>query len=465
MKIQDLSLKVKLGALFTISLLLNFIGFFVIIQFINDYENDAKLVNVTGSQRILTQQIVNESHQIANGMTSYKDKLQLTIEKFKKNHQNILFGNKKLGIPITENPAIIKQLIEITKTWKTLSEKLNKLLNEKYSPTLPYILKEIEAESIVLLEQVDQVSLLIEKSAKEKVDMIKRVQISIMLVNFSMFLFGIWASINHIINPITEIIKLMNRVAQGDINIRKITVFRKDEVGQLSKSFNSMVSNLKHLVLTGKIQKDFLPKEISNQTFELKTIYKPSEYVSGDFLNYVWNKEHNRLYGYLIDVMGHGLGTALQTSQLNVLFELAMNNGERSLVEKVAWVNNQSIKYFSNETFAAGLCFEFDFNSKTLKYVPCGINQFYVKTRHQNGFIKTEGALIGIMEDMPYTVHELSFELQDQFYFLTDGITDILNINDLQSISTFLETFKMLETLSESEWVKDDASAICLHMK
>ncbi|WP_155837426.1 PAS domain S-box protein [Aneurinibacillus terranovensis] len=74
----------------------------------------------------------------------------------------------------------------------------------------------------------------------------------------------------------------------------------------------------KELILTGKIQAELLPLDFENDT--IRTIYQPYHYVSGDLYDYKLKKEKNVLFGYLMDVMGHGLATALQTSALRVLF-------------------------------------------------------------------------------------------------------------------------------------------------
>jgi hypothetical protein len=46
--------------------------------------------------------------------------------------------------------------------------------------------------------------------------------------------------------------------------------------------------------------------------------------VSGDIYGYEWDKDNNILYAYIIDVMGHGIATAMQTSALRVLFQQAV---------------------------------------------------------------------------------------------------------------------------------------------
>lgn len=465
MRIQDLSLKVKLGSIFTLALLLNFFGFFVMINFLDDHKHDSNLINLAGSQRMLTMQMVNEAYLVAGGNNANKAQLQKAADKFEKNQGDLIFGNKSSGIHGIKVPNIKTHLVEVLHEWQLFSQKLDKLMNSNDPSEMKQIATEIQQDSALLLKKVNNITNQIEQNSEHKVEIIKNIQITIMLVNLVIFLFALWASINHIIHPITDVIQLMKKVADGDINVKKLTIERRDEVGHLAHSFNHMVSNIKHLVLTGKVQKDFLPPELNNETFEIKTIYKPSDYVSGDFFHYIWNKESNTLYGYLIDVMGHGLDTALHTSHIHVLFEQAAHKHDLSLVEKVNWVNRESIKFLTNETFATGICFEVNFNTSSLKYVSSGINHFIAMTNKLKGIVAVEGGFLGIMDMMPFEEYEILFQSGDYFNFLTDGLLDHLNVDQLKFSSSFQATYEMLVDLSNSSIITDDATGLCINIK
>ena len=465
MRIQDLSLKVKLGSIFTIVLLLNFFGFYVMINFLDDHKYDSHLINLAGSQRMLTMQIVNEAYHVADGILAYQTQLRATANKFEKNQGDLIFGNKRSGIHGIKVPNIKAHLLEVLHEWQPFSQKLDRLINSNDPSEKKQIAAEIQQDSVLLLRKVNNITNQIEQNSEHKVEIIKNIQMSIMLVNLFIFLFAIWASIHHIIHPITDVIQLMKRVADGDINVKKLTVERRDEVGHLAHSFNHMVSNLKHLVLTGKVQADFLPPETLNEIFEIKTIYKPSEYVSGDFFHYIWDKDTNKLYGYLIDIMGHGLDTALHTSHIHVLFEQAAHKHDLSLAEKVKWVNHESIKFLTNETFATGICFEFNFTTSALKYVSCGINHFIAMTNEEKRMITVEGGFLGIMDTMPFEEYEMPFQSGDYFNFLTDGLLDHIKVDQLQSSSSFQATYEMLVVLSNSSIITDDTSGLCINIK
>ncbi|MEW9672638.1 EAL domain-containing protein [Ammoniphilus sp. 3BR4] len=82
-------------------------------------------------------------------------------------------------------------------------------------------------------------------------------------------------------------------------------------------------------------------------------ISKSKPFTGLSIYDYIRNKESNIILGCLFDLMGHGLATALKISCLRVLFRQAAERN-MSLRDKMAWMNKEAIKYFTDETFAAG---------------------------------------------------------------------------------------------------------------
>lgn len=48
--------------------------------------------------------------------------------------------------------------------------------------------------------------------------------------------------------PISELIAYAKTIAQGDLSVNELQINRKDEIGELSKDFNTMVANLKEII-------------------------------------------------------------------------------------------------------------------------------------------------------------------------------------------------------------------------
>lgn len=59
----------------------------------------------------------------------------------------------------------------------------------------------------------------------------------------------VWIFANRITNPIIKMADQVKQVAEGDLTLEAIDVKTKDEIGQLTQDFNTMISNLRHIIL------------------------------------------------------------------------------------------------------------------------------------------------------------------------------------------------------------------------
>ncbi|WP_052947348.1 SpoIIE family protein phosphatase [Aneurinibacillus tyrosinisolvens] len=216
----------------------------------------------------------------------------------------------------------------------------------------------------------------------------------------------------------------------------------------------------KELLLTGKIQREMLPPNINSEQVKMKGIYHPLHYVSGDMYGYKWSKERDVLFGYLIDVVGHGVSTALQTSALHVLFRQAADKGF-SLKDRLTHINSEAMRFFTEEVFGAAICFEFNFKKRTLTYASAGINHFICLSANGGELMKVPGLFLGIEDRAFYEQHTILFEYGDSFFFFTDGLYDTLPASFLQFIPSYEEAVRMLKEFAYSDQCKDDASAMC----
>lgn len=118
-------------------------------------------------------------------------------------------------------------------------------------------------------------------------------------------------------------------VREGDFSVR-IPVRRRDQIGDLQRSFNEMSANLETLVATAA-QKEILEKELSiardlqksliptdlpaGQEIELATLFEPTAAIGGDYFD-VLRLSETELAVIIADVSGHGLPTGLRMAML-----------------------------------------------------------------------------------------------------------------------------------------------------
>lgn len=217
------------------------------------------------------------------------------------------------------------------------------------------------------------------------------------------------------------------------------------------------------VALAGQVQHGLLPPELDHPALILKTVYQPHRLVSGDFYDWSWTSP-TKLFGVLVDVTGHGMGTALLTSVIHVLFhEIAART--MPLTEKMRQVNQELMDYFPDDSFAAVFAFELDLTEKHLTYVSGGINYFTMCTPAYCGPVTVPGPLLGINPAAEVEAHTLTVHSGDTFYFMTDGLWEMMEEHGAVCGLSFEETIASLRELAKHDHRWDDASAICLLIK
>ena len=216
--------------------------------------------------------------------------------------------------------------------------------------------------------------------------------------------------------------------------------------------------------LARRVQSGLLPELQPSSFVSVESLYYPSSFVSGDSYYMQWENEGKVLRGFLYDVSGHGLATAIQTASLNVLMREATLT-PRPISEQLQWVNARLMNYFTEGAFAAIIGFELDLSCRELRYVGAGITQFFVNGKK----VLVPGMFAGLWEEAEFQSGWIPLAVGDIICFLTDGFTDVLAqtenaVLERAGEKDFDAHVAELKRLAESG-LRDDASGVCLQIK
>ena len=178
----------------------------------------------------------------------------------------------------------------------------------------------------------------------------------------------------------------------------------------------------------------------------------------------MWLNEGRLLRGYLVDVPGHGLTTALYTSALKVLLHEAAEQ-DASLVEQMSWLNRQVCLHFESDAFAAVVGFEVDLQLQQLRYVGAGITRFWTDMSAHQGVMEVPGLYLGIDEEQEYLLQSLPLALGDRIYFATDGLEAASMEMAGCPIVNCGQFHEQLSRCAEGRKCKDDITAVCIRVK
>lgn len=244
---NNLSVGRKIGLILMMFLLLNAAGFLVILNFINDQRMDGKIINIAGSQRMLSQKMTKEAFLAVEGDAKEKENLKNTASKFDKVHQDLLNGNKAEGIPAV-NQQIKEELSKVTLLWSDFRKNVQVILENQSTVDQERSLVIILENNMDLLTEMNHIVSLLEADSLQKMSRLKWIQTILLAANLLFLILGILISRAMITNPIRQIAEEVKKVAKGDLSSISIQVKSKDEIGQLSEHVNMMASQLRQLI-------------------------------------------------------------------------------------------------------------------------------------------------------------------------------------------------------------------------
>ena len=241
------------------------------------------------------------------------------------------------------------------------------------------------------------------------------------------------------------------RVMQGDFSHR-ITVSGRDQLADLSKSFNSMTENLEKLLIVAKekerlqaelalaleVQEQLYPKTAPIfKTIRVTGMCQPARMVSGDYYDYQ-RLSANRLAFAIGDVAGKGISAALLMAgiqsamrmELRASLELATPsydgaNGYRlSTARLVSELNQQLHATTSPEKFATFCIALYDDETGMLTYTNAGHLPPILIHNGSSTLLDINGTVVGAFPSSKYDESKVELHAGDLLVCYTDGITE-----------------------------------------
>jgi sigma-B regulation protein RsbU (phosphoserine phosphatase) len=241
------------------------------------------------------------------------------------------------------------------------------------------------------------------------------------------------------------------RVMKGDFSHR-ITVSGRDQLADLSKSFNSMTENLEKLLVVAKekerlqaelalaleVQEQLYPKTAPIfKTIRVTGMCQPARMVSGDYYDYQ-RLSSNRLAFAIGDVAGKGISAALLMAgiqsamrmELRASLELAApsyaaaNGFKLSTARLVSELNQQLHATTSAEKFATFCIALYDDETGLLTYTNAGHLPPILIHNGSSTLLDINGTVVGAFPSSKYDESKLQLHAGDLLVCYTDGITE-----------------------------------------
>ncbi len=250
----------------------------------------------------------------------------------------------------------------------------------------------------------------------------------------------------HITRPIARLARTVREVAGGNLDARPPPIRSQDEIGEFSRAFNTMVSDLKQHVqaltretaareaveselrVGRRIQASLLPRSFppypDRTEFDLHAVNKPAKEVAGDFFDFFFVSDQC-LAIVMADVSGKGVPAALfMAVARTVIRNLAMSGlGPKETLEKA----NRSLAEDNDQgMFVTLFLGYYDTRTGVLRYGNAGHNPPY--RVDPDGAVRQfgdpTGMVLGAMDVATYREEEITLSVGEMVVLYTDGVTE-----------------------------------------
>jgi len=216
-----------------------------------------------------------------------------------------------------------------------------------------------------------------------------------------------------------EVLARVRYHSQGYIHLLE----RNEAYAEIAASQKEMAAELRQ---ASRYVQSLLPEKLKTGPVSIDWRFVPSTQLAGDMFGYVW-LDADHLAIYLLDVSGHGVGSALlAVSAANMLAAQSLPGVDpRDPGAVVAALNGifpmekQNEKYF---TIWYGV---FKASDRTLAYCNAGHPPAFLWKNGPIEQLEADGPGVGMIADMPYDTRTTDVPVDSRLLVYSDGVFEI----------------------------------------
>ncbi len=231
-------------------------------------EKDGVVINLAGKQRMLSQKLAKEALGVSSGKVKPSELLS-TAKLFDKTLRGLLFGDKELGLPKTEEKDIVEQLFKVNDLWGPFYKKIKTIASSPAYAEKQSAIKFILDNNIPLLKEMNKAVHMYEKATVSNVQGLKRFQIIFLVLSVVVMAFVLMFINKNIVKPVKSISSAAHEVIKGNLDVT-VEVNSKDELGILGDDFNKMVASIKSTRTALIKEKNEVEKKIEQATKDIE---------------------------------------------------------------------------------------------------------------------------------------------------------------------------------------------------
>lgn len=230
------------------------------------------------------------------------------------------------------------------------------------------------------------------------------------------------------------------------------------KANQELRAFNQSIEE--ELKMARQIQESILPKEPPLQDkITLHIAYLTMEAIGGDLIDAI-SIDENRVAFLVVDVMGHGIPSAMLTTMIKIAFsQNILKNPDNQTGEILKRVNHQLVNIMSDSGYyCTAFLIIYDHLRKILYFTSAGHPQAYLFNSDHEEItpLSTSDFNLGMMDDMEFSTQTCSINSHNRLFIYSDGIIESVNEKEEAFGSHRLEQFiQSHRSLSPQNFTED----------
>lgn len=213
---------------------------------------------------------------------------------------------------------------------------------------------------------------------------------------------------------------------------------QKDQLIEMNeKNEKYKADTERELKLARKIQETSLTGPIVNEYIEIQSYYKASRELSGDIYGFYQIDRHR--YGIiLLDVMGHGISSALITMSLHSLFQRLISKGAAADTVMTELDHHLHTLFHNNSEawhYCTAIYLLIDTRKQEINYINAGHPPaFLLDLDGQQYQLRSTTPPIGAFEGTLFKTNTITYRRGSRLLLYTDGVEEPLGSDHLCSL-------------------------------
>jgi phosphoserine phosphatase RsbU/P len=243
-----------------------------------------------------------------------------------------------------------------------------------------------------------------------------------------------------ITRTIADLSKATQSVQQGDLSAR-VPMERRDQLGMLGESFNSMTSSIGRLIseqkqlqrleneisIAREVQDQLFPKNLPHvEGIEIEAICRAARSVSGDYYDFI-QLSPTQVAIAIADISGKGISAALLMASLQAALRsqlLTPGSEQMSTAELVSRLNLHLVRNTGDDRFATFFVAIYDLASRKLRYTNAGHLPGFCLSDGKATHLDVGGIVLGVVEEYQYQEGCVVVPRDAVFIGYSDGLVE-----------------------------------------